>query len=68
MCDLQQNQSFHVAIGVNRTVESRSLRLLVVNFWIQPSNWSIQAGFPKKNISEGERGVRNTWIPQGGAT
>jgi len=25
---------------------------------------SVQAGFPKKNRSEGERGARNTWIPQ----
>ncbi|KAK2161345.1 hypothetical protein LSH36_118g02010 [Paralvinella palmiformis] len=31
---------------------------------IQPSDSSIQAGFPKKNISEGEKGIRNTWILQ----
>ena len=36
----------------------------VVQFWIQPSDSNVQAGFPKKNRSEGERGVRNTWIPQ----
>ncbi|KAK2142469.1 hypothetical protein LSH36_951g03010 [Paralvinella palmiformis] len=40
------------AIGVNRTVESRSLLLPVLHFWIQPSDSSNQAGFPKKNISE----------------
>jgi len=38
---------------VNWTVESRSL----------PDS---RAGLPKKNISEGERGVRNTWIMQPG--
>jgi len=64
MCDLWQNGLFQVAIGVNQTVESRCLRLQVVNLWIQLSDSSIQAGFLKKNISEGERGVRNTWIPQ----
>ena len=54
----------HVAIGMNWTVESRSLRLQVIYFWIQPSDSSIQAGFLKKHISESERDVQNTWIPQ----
>jgi len=60
--DLPQNRSFYVAIGVNRTVESKSLRLWVVNFWIQSSDSSIQAGSPKKNISEGESGVWHIYM------
>jgi len=50
---------------MNRIVESKSLRLRVVNFLIQPSDSSIQVNFPKKNNPEGERVVRNTWILQG---
>jgi len=57
MCDLRQNWSFHVA-----AVEFRNLRLRVLNFWIQPSDSSIQA----LKISEGERDVWNIWILQGG--
>ena len=30
-----------------------------VTVWIQPSDSSVQAGFPKKNRSQGERGVQN---------
>ena len=36
----------------------------VVKFRIQPFDSSVQGSIPKKNRSEGERGVRNTWIPQ----
>ncbi|KAK2163666.1 hypothetical protein LSH36_75g02038 [Paralvinella palmiformis] len=43
-------------IGVNRAVESRSLLLWVINLCIQQSNSSIQASFPKKNISEDTSG------------
>ena len=68
MCDLWQNRSFHVAIGVNQTVESRRLQLRVVNIWIQPYDSSIQAGYHKKNISEGERGVKTHGYCKQGAT
>jgi len=68
MCNLRQNRSFHVAIGMNWTVESRSLWPGVVNFWIELSDSSIQTGFPKKNILEGERAIRNTWIPLAGVS
>ena len=65
MCDLRQNGLSHVAVDMNRIVESKSLRLRVVNFWIQPSDSSIPVNVPKRNNPEGERGVRNTWIAQG---
>jgi len=35
---------------------------LVIKFSIQPSDPSVQAGFPKKNRSEGERGLQKAWI------
>jgi hypothetical protein len=65
MCDLRQNGSFHVAVDMNWIIESKRLRLQVVNFWIQPSESSIRVNVPKRNNPEGERGVRNTWIAQG---
>jgi len=61
VCNLRQNRSFHVAIGVNRTL---------IHKFMTPGckllDSRIQAGFPKKNILEGERGVWNTWMPQVG--
>jgi len=44
----------------------RPLNPEVNDFWIQPSDLSIQADFLEINISEGESDVRKTWIPQGG--
>jgi len=42
------NGLFHIAIGENWIVEFRGLRIKVINFWIQPSDSSIQAGLTKK--------------------
>ena len=36
-----------------------------ITFWIQPSDSSVQAGFPKKNRWQSERGVQNKWISPG---
>jgi len=67
VCDLRmrQNGTLHVEIGPNWTFSDWSkLEVLIQNVTNQPSDSSVQAGFPEENRSEGERGVRNTWILQ----
>ena len=55
---MRQNGLFHY------WRESRILRPCIIKLWIQPPNLTVRTGFPKKNRSEGERGVWNTWILQ----
>jgi len=54
LCDFRiwQNAPLHVTIGANANQTVESTFYEVVTFWIQPSDSSVQTGFPKKNRSQ----------------
>jgi len=54
MCICDKTDHVAISANANQTVESR-----VIKFWIQPSDSSVQAGFPKK-IGQKVIGVSET--------